>query len=615
MPTPRVQKRIDALFEEIDAAVEAAQWARVRDLAEGVLDLDPDDGDAAAFLSAARRRLERDGRGHAPEGAPAAPGHGQSFLGGRYVVRKELGCVGRKAVYLAHDRIVERDVAFTTLDTAGLDAASTQRLWHDIRAIARLGEHPFIVTTYDVGDDNGTPYIVAQYMSGGSLAELMAESGARGIGVHRGLEIATGLVAALEFAHTKGVTHRDIKPGNIWFTAEGRPHLGDFGLTIALDRGQVEAQHLSPYSPPEQLRGEHLDPRSDVYSMGCVLFEMLTGRPPFSSAVAAEKEYAGWGTGSIRRLNGNISLQVESLVRSLISPRAEERPASAAALRAELARVSGTGPAAEAPVAIPLNAGAPIFTRDARQIGKVREVSSSGSFFKVDAPRRRDFWLSRDDVATAEQGRVTLAYRSDELAERQVEQNLKMGAAAKDGPAARGGQAGPDGNDSLRTLLFTDLESHTAMMQRLGDEKGRTLLRDHERMTREALRGHGGSEVKTMGDGFLASFNSAQRALRCAISLQTALADYSAKGDETLTIRVGINAGEPIAEDEDLFGTAVILAARIASKAAGGEIFVANVVRELVAGKGFLFADRGEFPLRGFEEPMRVYELNWRLDA
>ncbi|MBI5946590.1 MAG: protein kinase [Chloroflexi bacterium] len=615
MPTPRVQKRIDALFEEIEAAVAAASWSGVRDLAQEVLDLDPDDADAASFLAAARRRMEREGPGESSGPASAAHERGEGFLSGRYVVRQTLGRLGRKAVYLAHDKIVERDVAFTTIDTVGLDAEATTRLWHDIRAIARLGEHPYIVTTYDVGDDNGTPYIVAQFMSGGSLADLMAESGARGIGVHRALQIATALVEALEFAHTKGVTHRDIKPGNIWFTAAGRPHLGDFGLTVGLDRNEADAAYLSPYSPPEEFRGEHLDPRSDVFSMGCVLFEMLTGRPPYTAPDTAEKEYANWGTGSIRRLNGSITLQLESLLRSLISPRPEDRPASAAAFHAELGRVSGAASPAEAPVAIPLTLGAPIFTRDSKQIGRVREVSSSGSFFKVDAPRRRDFWLSRDDVATADERRVTLAYRNDELAERQVEQNLKMGAAAKDGSAVRDEQSSGDGNESLRTLLFTDLESHTAMMQRLGDEKGRKLLRDHERMTREALREFGGSEVKTMGDGFLASFTSAQRALRCAISLQTALADYSAKGDETLTIRVGINAGEPIAEDEDLFGTAVILAARIASKAAGGEIFVANVVRELVAGKGFLFADRGEFPLRGFEEPMRVYELNWRLDA
>jgi class 3 adenylate cyclase/pimeloyl-ACP methyl ester carboxylesterase len=169
---------------------------------------------------------------------------------------------------------------------------------------------------------------------------------------------------------------------------------------------------------------------------------------------------------------------------------------------------------------------------------------------------------------------------------------------------------------AFRTILFTDIEQHGDLLRRLGDSVGRALLREHERITREALRAHGGSEVKSMGDGFLASFGSAQRALECAITLQKALHDEAlgAGADglpNGLRVRVGINAGEPIAEDDDLFGTAVIAAARVAALAEGGEILVANVVRELVAGKGFLFNDRGEQPLRGLEDPVRIWQLRW----
>jgi len=170
--------------------------------------------------------------------------------------------------------------------------------------------------------------------------------------------------------------------------------------------------------------------------------------------------------------------------------------------------------------------------------------------------------------------------------------------------------------NAFRTILFTDIERHGDLLRQLGDARGRELLREHERITREALRQHGGSEVKSMGDGFLASFTSAQKALECAIDLQRALAaEELGAGDEGLQgglrVRVGINAGEPIAEDDDLFGTAVIAAARIAALAEGGEILVANVVRELVAGKGFLFNDRGEQPLRGLEDPVRIWQVRW----
>ncbi len=187
-------------------------------------------------------------------------------------------------------------------------------------------------------------------------------------------------------------------------------------------------------------------------------------------------------------------------------------------------------------------------------------------------------------------------------------------------PTARTAEAPAAG--AFRTVLFTDLVGHSEMMSRLGDAKGREMLREHERITREVLKQHGGTEVKTMGDGFMASFGSVTRAVECAMALQRAMGtltpDPSPAGTGEgqsvfpLKVRCGLNAGEPIEEEGDLFGATVILAARIAARAEGGEILVANAVRELCSGKGFLFADRGEFVAKGFEEPVRVYEVSWR---
>jgi len=165
---------------------------------------------------------------------------------------------------------------------------------------------------------------------------------------------------------------------------------------------------------------------------------------------------------------------------------------------------------------------------------------------------------------------------------------------------------------AFRTILFTDVEGSTALTQRLGDDAARALLREHERITRDALTQHGGSEVKTMGDGFMTSFNSATKALECAIAMQRAFAARNKSAEEPVRIRIGLNAGEPIAEEEDLFGTAVILAARIAAKAIAGQILASEGVRQIVAGKQFLFSDRGETEMRGFEDPVRVYEVSWR---
>lgn len=176
------------------------------------------------------------------------------------------------------------------------------------------------------------------------------------------------------------------------------------------------------------------------------------------------------------------------------------------------------------------------------------------------------------------------------------------------------GSSGPS-RGTLRTVLFTDLVGHTEMMSRLGDERGRQVLREHERITRDALHAHGGVEVKTLGDGFLASFDSVTDAVACAVALQRgfqvwnnsdAAADLSA-----MTVRVGLNAGEPIEEDGDLFGATVILASRIADEADGGEILASNAVRELSMGKGFTFRDRGHFVAKGFEERVQLWAVNW----
>jgi len=177
-------------------------------------------------------------------------------------------------------------------------------------------------------------------------------------------------------------------------------------------------------------------------------------------------------------------------------------------------------------------------------------------------------------------------------------------------PRARDEEARPSGG--TRTILWTDIVGHTEMMQRLGDAKGRDVLREHERITRELLKQHSGAEVKTMGDGFLASFGSVMQAMECAIALQRAFATHTETMPEPLHVRVGLNAGEPIEEDGDLFGATVILASRIAAKAGAGEILVSDTVRGLLSGKGYLFGDRGEFVPKGFADAVRLYEVNWR---
>jgi class 3 adenylate cyclase len=176
---------------------------------------------------------------------------------------------------------------------------------------------------------------------------------------------------------------------------------------------------------------------------------------------------------------------------------------------------------------------------------------------------------------------------------------LRLGAAEA-APSATAG--------ALRTILFTDMESSTALTQRLGDVSAQHLLRAHNAIVRDALLKHGGHEIKHTGDGIMATFASASGAAECAMAIQR----VASQRRELPRVRIGLNAGEPIAEDGDLFGTTVQLARRICDQATPGEVLVSDVVRQLVAGKGFLFADAGVAALKGFDEPVRLFALHWR---
>ena len=153
----------------------------------------------------------------------------------------------------------------------------------------------------------------------------------------------------------------------------------------------------------------------------------------------------------------------------------------------------------------------------------------------------------------------------------------------------------------FRTLLFTDLESSTALTQSLGDANAQEVLHGHNDAVRAALAAHQGEEVKHTGDGIFAAFGSAASAVEAALQIQRDLA-----GGE-VRVRIGLNAGEPIAEDDDYFGAAVQLAARVCDRAEPGQILVPQVVRDLCAGKTFTFADQGEATLKGFPEPVRLF--------
>ena len=161
---------------------------------------------------------------------------------------------------------------------------------------------------------------------------------------------------------------------------------------------------------------------------------------------------------------------------------------------------------------------------------------------------------------------------------------------------------------AFRTILFTDIVGSTALTQRLGDEGAMEVLRQHDDAVRESLREWGGNEIKHTGDGIMASFMSASRAVRCALAIQERFTELATSDPESsILVRIGISAGEPLTDKGDLFGTAVQLAARLCASADAGGILVSHAVRELCAGKRLEFDAPRDLELRGFPEAVRAY--------
>lgn len=293
MASERVQRRIDSLLDEAETAIKQLDWSVVRDRAEAVLAIDPENPDGRTYLATAERATGRpavDLTSSSEISAPnsssaAAPAQPTSFADGRYQVKRFLGEGGKKKVYLAHDTLLDREVAFALIKTEGLDDTSRERIQREAQAMGRLGSHPHIVTVFDLGEEQGQPYMVTELMGGGDVEGLIANAENHRLPLEHAIHIAVETCRGLEFAHSRGIIHRDLKPGNIWLTSDSVAKIGDFGLAISLDRSRLTQAGMMvgtvSYMPPEQAMGGEVTPKSDIYSLGAMLYEMVTGRPPF----------------------------------------------------------------------------------------------------------------------------------------------------------------------------------------------------------------------------------------------------------------------------------------------------------------------------------------------
>ncbi|GHC37145.1 protein kinase domain-containing protein [Streptomyces cinnamoneus] len=291
---------------------------------------------------------------------------GRAVGGGRYQLRDLLGEGGMASVHLAYDSVLDRHVAIKTLHTElGREASFRERFRREAQSVAKL-THTNIVSVFDTGEDDldgsTMPYIVMEYVEGQPLRSVLdadvAQYGA--MPADKALKITADVLAALEVSHEMGLVHRDIKPGNVMMTKRNVVKVMDFGIARAMQSGVTSMTQTGmvvgtpQYLSPEQALGRGVDARSDLYSVGIMLFELLTGRLPFDADSPLAIAYAHVQEEPVApsTINRSIPPAVDALVARALKKNPNERFPSAEAMRDECARVAGTAQAAPSPIII-----------------------------------------------------------------------------------------------------------------------------------------------------------------------------------------------------------------------------------------------------------------------
>ena len=271
-------------------------------------------------------------------------------LAGRYELAEVIGRGGMGTVYRAVDLVLGRSVAVKMLPglLADQDPTSVARFEREARAAAALN-HPSVVAVYDTGADETTRFIVMELISGRSLEAILRDDGP--LDPDRAAGIAARVADALAAAHAAGIVHRDIKPANVMVAEDGSVKVLDFGIARAMDATTLthnaSVLGTAAYMAPEQALGKPADERSDIYSLGCVLYALLAGHPPFSGdgAAAILNQHANIAPPTLRAENRRVSPELNAVVMQMLSKSPDDRPQTAGQVRDRLTLPSASSPA------------------------------------------------------------------------------------------------------------------------------------------------------------------------------------------------------------------------------------------------------------------------------
>ncbi len=501
---------------------------------------------------------------------------------GPYRLAGRLGVGGMGEVYRAHDERLERWVAVKHIRPGETDARSRERLRREARAVASLS-HPAIVQVHDIVELPDGDWIVMELIQGRSLQDMIDEGPLdASLAVTLGREIAEGLAEA----HSKGIVHRDLKTENVMVTESGHAKILDFGLAKRVWQNRHEAS-LSVQGAilgtgramsPEQVLGEEVDHRSDLFSLGTLLFETLTGRRPFvgSSLIITLAQVCTEEQPSARSLNQEVSQELSDLIDQLLQKDPLQRPQSSGEVVGSLIKIAAK------------MSTEPDSTEDLSDTEAVRAAD----------PRRLQ--------------PVTISPRS------------ASGSSGTRRPVES------SAGIFIKTLVQIELVDAGKLSERYGDAKAFEVFARHDRLVRDLLAEHDGLEIHKT-DSFMLLFERPIDAVELVLAYQRHLADFSAGLGEDLAARSGIhlsevflreNAPEDVgrgAKPIEVEGVAKLIVARLTALSRGGQILLTqeayDMARRAMAGQQLAeqqlhWMAMGRYLMSGVDEVVRVFEVS-----
>ncbi|MDH4183940.1 MAG: protein kinase [Nitrospinota bacterium] len=559
---------------------------------------------------------------------------------GRYEVLKELGRGGMGIVLKARDPRIDRLVALKIIK---LDSFSDpkkkeemlERFMVEAKAAGKL-THPNIVTVYDVGEEDEQNYIAMEFIEGVDLSYIMAQE--KKLSFDRATRLILQVAEGLELAHEHHIVHRDIKPANILVMKGDKVKITDFGLARLQDTGSLtqtgQAVGSPQYMSPEQVNGEKIDGRSDIFSLGVMYYELVTGAAPFAAKTLTSillkiiKEDPPPASAVKPDLPPAIDLVINKMIAKNQADRYQVMNDLIGDLYAllenpngfELSDDSGQEPV----VSIGDDEDAVEIDTDSTQTISTGDDTSGGATQAV--PQQRG-----SSTANARRPATTVNMRRPPSSGSVLHGQTRHIQSGDQSPLTGEGddmevfleqKARMESQFAKKftkvlTVMFTDLKGSTTIAETEGDMATRLLMKHHNEIVFPAISENQGTLVKTIGDGTLSHFDYAQDAVRAAVRIQMGIdrLNLTGKFKTPILVRIGMHTGSCITEKNDIFGDTVNTASRFESSSGPGEIFLSeDTYHALTSKEEFYVRFAKEVSLKGKKETFKAYKAFWKED-